>query len=136
MAPKAAQGVTKMINRRCKFLTFRGLFGSVFFTLTVRSCFSFCLCRIEEGRERINTNAAKEGRYLRDLKGSKGVKERAVRLTRMGSSGVSISKLLNAVNSSSWQSIQKPLSYNLDFTNQKLQVLTITVCQLTQSISF
>lgn len=86
------------------------------------------------GRERhINTNAAKEGRYLMDLKDSKGVREHAIRLTRMCSFGVSVSKVLNAVNSSSWQSIQKPMPYNLDFTNQKFQVLTMAVCHLMQS---
>jgi len=51
MATKTGQGVTKMI-RRCKFLTFRGLLGSDFFILRAQSCFSFCLCRIEEGRDR------------------------------------------------------------------------------------
>lgn len=53
MAPKAGQGVKKMIKRRCKFLTFRGFFGSVF-TLTAQMCRT-------EGERHINTNAMKDG---------------------------------------------------------------------------
>lgn len=61
MASKAGQGVTKMIKRRCKFLTFRGFFGSVFFTQTARRCFF-----VQNRRERhINSNATKEVRYKR-----------------------------------------------------------------------
>lgn len=90
----------------------------------------------DRGKERhISTNAAEERMYLMDLNRSKQVREHAVRLTSMCSFGVSISKVLNTVNSRSWQSIQKPLPYNLDFTNWKFQVLTIAVCQLMQSIS-
>lgn len=68
-----------------------------------------------KGRERhINTNAVEEVRYLMYLKGSESVKEHSVRLTGNCSFRISISKILSAVNNSSWQPIQK--SYNLDIT--------------------
>lgn len=54
----------------------------------------------------MNTNAMKEG----VIKGIKGIRECAVRMTRMCSFGLGTSKLLNAVSSSLWQSIQKPVT--------------------------
>lgn len=111
---------------------------SFWFSLHSNSTKMFLFLSVQNwGKERhINTNAVKEGRYLTDLKGSKGIREDDTRLTRMCSFGASKPKVLNAGNmSSSWQSTQKPLPYNLYFTNQKFQVLTSAVHQLTQSIS-
>lgn len=70
------------------------------FSLLRSDCTKVLLCAEQR---HMNKNAMKEG----VIKGIKGIRECAVRLTRMCSFGLGTSKLLNAVSSSLWQSIQK-----------------------------